>query len=102
LTKICFNGGDPRNATDYYYHSKTKTIYSNYWGEGYPGSWKANPDDIDINDIKSPSEARKILKKKDSKTKSEDDSTKSESKSKIEKLKTQNNEQNSNEKNDGE
>lgn len=41
LTKVIFVGGQPRNATDYYYHSKSKTFYSNYWANG--NDWSINP-----------------------------------------------------------
>jgi hypothetical protein len=87
LTKIRFKEGhQPRNATDYYYHPKTKTIYSCYWGEK-PHRWKANPE-IDMNSIESPKEVKtkskgkksedNQLKLKDIISKSEDGESKSE------------------------
>lgn len=55
LVKIKFkSGAQPRNATDHYYHSKTKTIYSYYFG-GDSGRWEANVK-INSDNIKSPSE----------------------------------------------
>jgi len=53
LTKIEFKKGcEPRNATDYYYHSNTKTIYSYYWGDN-PGCWNDDKT-VDTNDIETP------------------------------------------------
>ena len=55
LIEIEFKTGcRPRNATDYYYHVKTKTFYAYYFGD--KGSWSFNPE-IDTYDIKSPGEA---------------------------------------------
>jgi len=54
LDKIRFKSGcQPRNATDYYYRSKTKMMYSYYFGEEN-GHWEDNAN-IDLNKIKSPS-----------------------------------------------
>lgn len=53
LEKIKYKPGcQPRNATDYYYHLKSKMIYYYYFGDN--GRWQSN-DNIDLNDIKSPS-----------------------------------------------
>jgi hypothetical protein len=53
LTKIKFKKGcEPRNATDYYYHSNTKTIYSYYWADN-PGSW-TDDQILDTNNIETP------------------------------------------------
>lgn len=60
LEKILFES-QPRNATDYYYHSKTKTVYSYYFGCN-PGRWTANVE-VDGHNIKSPSALSKIIPK---------------------------------------
>jgi hypothetical protein len=53
LVKIKFRAA-PRNATDYYYHPKTKIIYSYYFG-GDSGRWESNVQ-INTDNIRSPSE----------------------------------------------
>lgn len=57
LIKIEFKSGhQPRNATDYYYHLNTKTVYSYYWGGGdnaTSGKWDIKPD-FNMNNVKSP------------------------------------------------
>jgi hypothetical protein len=66
LVKIKFKSGhQPRNATDYYYCSKNKTIYSYYFGDKL-GFWNANAQ-IDINSIKSPSELSIYTEKSETK-----------------------------------
>lgn len=61
LAKIIFKSGhQPRNATDYYYHSKTKIIYSYYWGSD-AGKWGIYLGSFDSPSIKSPSELCTIL-----------------------------------------
>ena len=64
LVKIKFKS-QPRNATDYYYHPKTKIIYSYYFGDD-PGSWEANVK-INRDNIKSPDIISNKVEKTESK-----------------------------------
>jgi hypothetical protein len=60
LIKIRFHAA-PRNATDYYYHPKTKTIYSYYFGDD-PGCWESNVKN-NFDNIKFPPELSTEIKK---------------------------------------
>lgn len=54
LDKVKYKSGcQPRNATDYYYHSASKIIYSYYFGSNN-GKWAANVQ-INLTHVKSPS-----------------------------------------------
>jgi hypothetical protein len=64
---------EPRDATDYYYHRKSRTIYGWYWG-GKNGRWEDKTEDIDIKSIKSP----KGIKKRSSKSSSNSNTLSSE------------------------
>lgn len=64
LEKIKFKSGyQPRNARDYYYHSKSDKMYSYYFGDG--GYWDIAK--VNLDHIKSPKsiEPKKLLIKND-------------------------------------